>query len=80
MDINEILPAVDLLITDYSGIYLDFLLCDNPVMFIPYDLKQYQTELRGLLFDYDLFTPGSKIDTLKNFIKEGQIYLDNPVF
>jgi len=38
MDVNEILPAVDILISDYSSLTVDFLLCNKPIIYIPYDL------------------------------------------
>ena len=58
-DIQEALPSVDLLITDYSSIYLDYLLLDRPMLFLPYDLQEYD-RVRGMAYDYDLITPGPK--------------------
>jgi len=66
-DINEILPEVDILITDYSSIYFDYLLLDRPCIFIPYDLDEYKKE-RGFLFDYGSITAGPKVLTYKQFI------------
>lgn len=65
-DINEILNIFDLLITDYSSIYIDFLLTGNPVIFLPYDKDEYLKK-RGLNFNYEEVTPGPKPDNLKNF-------------
>ncbi len=59
-DINAILPEVDVLITDYSSIYIDYLLVNKPCIFIPYDLANYSKK-RGFLLDYNLWTPGPKI-------------------
>lgn len=61
-DTNELLKHVDVLITDYSSIYMDFLLLDRPVVFNPVDLEQYEAE-RGFLFDYAEHTPGAKTRT-----------------
>ncbi|PTQ11625.1 hypothetical protein CLG96_09405 [Sphingomonas oleivorans] len=58
-DINPILRHTDILVTDYSSIYLDFLLLDRPVIFLPADLDRYIAE-RGLMLDYDSFTAGTK--------------------
>jgi CDP-glycerol glycerophosphotransferase (TagB/SpsB family) len=72
-DINAILPEIDILITDYSSIYIDYLLLNRPLIFLPYDLDTYKQE-RGLLFnDYDSITPGEKAFTymqFKNIIKD----------
>ena len=42
-DAQRLLAHVDVLVTDYSSIYLDFLLLDKPMIFIPYDLEKYQS-------------------------------------
>lgn len=55
------LKLADRLVTDYSSIYFDFLLTDRPVIFFPYDLKQYLEGSRDMYFDYDAFTPGEKV-------------------
>lgn len=41
MDLYEILPHTDLLITDYSSVYFDYLLLDKPIVFTPTDLGEY---------------------------------------
>jgi CDP-glycerol glycerophosphotransferase len=66
-DVNEILPEVDLLVTDYSSIYIDYLLLDRPCIFIPYDLENYKRK-RGLLLDYNAWTPGRKVVTYRQFV------------
>ncbi|MBL7135604.1 MAG: CDP-glycerol glycerophosphotransferase family protein [Candidatus Marinimicrobia bacterium] len=75
LDVNEILPAVDLLITDYSSIAIDFLLCNKPIIYVPYDLENYH---RGIILDYNRWTPGNKVLGFIDFIKAAQEYLDNP--
>ena len=68
-DIMDILSCLDMLITDYSSIYIDYLLMNKPVMFLPYDYSEYVSE-RGLLFDYQKFTPGPKPTIFNDFIGE----------
>ncbi len=65
-DVYPLLRITDLLITDYSSIYTDFLHTNKPVLFYPYDFKEYNELHRQLQFDYNKMTPGPKA---KNFNK-----------
>jgi CDP-glycerol glycerophosphotransferase len=71
-DISNVLNCFDAVITDYSSIYLDFLLLDRPIGFIPYDLENY-IEKRGLLYEYKGITPGHQIldfDAFTSFVAD----------
>ena len=57
-DIYPALSLFDVLITDYSSIYFDFLLLDRPIIFFPYDYDAYLREDRALLFAYQQMAPG----------------------
>lgn len=61
IDLYELLPYTDLLITDYSSVYLDYLLLNKPIIFTPTDLEEYSID-RGLLLEpYEEWTPGPKV-------------------
>lgn len=68
-DIMTMLNLFDLLITDYSSIYLDFLLLKRPMIFLPYDLEEY-LQNPGLNLDYDSVTPGPKPNSYSMFVEE----------
>lgn len=58
VDLYEILNSVDVLISDYSSIIIDFLLTDKPIILTPLDLDQY-SKTRGLMLEpYDAWMPG----------------------
>ncbi|KKP97507.1 MAG: CDP-glycerol:poly(Glycerophosphate)glycerophosphotransferase [Candidatus Moranbacteria bacterium GW2011_GWE1_36_7] len=61
-DIYPILSQTDVLITDYSSVYIDFLLRNRPIIFSAFDRKEYEGLDRGFYFDYDEITPGPKVD------------------
>lgn len=50
MDTNELFAAVDVLITDYSSIFFDFLVTGRPILFYLPDLESY-SDYRGVYFD-----------------------------
>ena len=58
-DVFDYLRGTDILITDYSSLYFDFLLLDRPVVFTPFDLEE-MTRKRRFRFDYQAITPGPK--------------------
>ena len=85
IDTGELLAVVDLLITDYSSIFFDFLPTKKPIVFYLYDLEKYNNA-RGLYFDYRNM-PGdvcktidattAKIEKILNSnFKPNQKYLD----
>ncbi|MBU0468126.1 MAG: CDP-glycerol glycerophosphotransferase family protein [Candidatus Omnitrophica bacterium] len=76
-NVTDILWNVDILITDYSGIYFDYLLLDRPMMFIPYDIEDYKKN-PGLIMDYDLMTPGPKVNTFIQFLDGLKAYCEDP--
>ena len=49
-DVNILLRLTDVLITDYSSIYIDFLITGKPILHFTYDLAEYYKE-RGFLYD-----------------------------
>jgi len=59
-DVYPLLPLIDLLITDYSSIFFDFLYLNRPIIFFPYDYDKYIREDRSLKYDYHWITPGPK--------------------
>lgn len=58
-DTNTLLVHVDVLVTDYSSIFVDFLLLDRPVVFVPHDYETYAGR-RGFTWDYWADSPGRK--------------------
>ncbi len=71
-DVYPLLKITDLLITDYSSIYTDFLHTKKPILFYPFDYEEYKELHRQLQFDYNEMTPGPKaknFDELLGWIK-----------
>lgn len=64
-----VLKHADILITDYSSIYFDFLLTDRPILFFDYDREEYEKTSRELYWDYDKATPGVKVETMEGLMQ-----------
>jgi CDP-glycerol glycerophosphotransferase (TagB/SpsB family)/RNA-binding protein YhbY len=57
-DVYPLLKYTDILITDYSSVYFDFLLLNRSIIFFDYDKEEYEANMQGFLYDYEKFTPG----------------------
>ena len=67
-DIQELLYITDVLITDYSSVYCDYLLLNRAILFFTYDYGYYQTQNRGLLYNLKVMAPGPLLYTGKELI------------
>lgn len=57
---QQLLLAADVLITDYSSCYIDYLLLNRPIIFYAFDYERYLKQDREMYFPYDEVTPGPK--------------------
>jgi len=69
--VNELLENADILITDYSSVFYEYLLLDRPIGFLIGDFEDYS---RGFLMEDPLKEmPGEKIRTLDGLLS----FIDN---
>ncbi|WP_181243217.1 CDP-glycerol glycerophosphotransferase family protein [Glaciihabitans tibetensis] len=61
-DVTPVLPAVDLLITDYSSIAYDFALTGGEMIYLAADVAAY-TASRGLYEPYERFSGGREVNS-----------------
>lgn len=70
MDIYPILPFTDVLITDYSSIYYDYILMeDKRVILFPFDYESYIKNSRDLAYDYMEYMPGRKVKSYEGLVE-----------
>jgi CDP-glycerol glycerophosphotransferase len=74
-DVVPLVLAASMIVTDYSGIFLDGLLSDTPCAFVPYDLGEYE---RGIPWDYAENTPGPKVADQAGFVAACTRALETP--
>ena len=72
-NIHELLPYVDILITDYSSISHDFCLLEKPIIFYPYDHEDYFTNIREVFGDYFEEFPGPFVKNENDLLSEFSI-------
>jgi len=77
-DMYPLFSKVDLLITDYSSIFFDFLLTDKPVLFYPYDKDDYLTKDRSMYDEYDTVTPGHKAYDFNGLYEKLELFFKQP--
>lgn len=57
-DVNDVLLAADLLVTDYSSLMFDAAVARVPMAFFVPDLASYRDRERGFTFDFEAQAPG----------------------
>lgn len=77
-DLYSFIKDADILITDYSSIYFDFLLLKKPVILAPFDKEDYCNNSRSMYFDYDNEIEGIRAydwNDVMNIVREKKYYV-----
>jgi CDP-glycerol glycerophosphotransferase len=69
-DIRDLYLISDMLITDYSSVFFDYLCLKRPIIFYTYDIDSYRDTLRGFYFDIENDAPGPLVKNMEELIKE----------
>ena len=78
VNIQEILSFTDVLISDYSGAFLDFVLLDRPIIHFAYDYNEYKNEDSGLYYEIDEFAAGAVVSNADDLLIAIEDAIDNP--
>jgi teichoic acid ribitol-phosphate primase len=76
-EINDLLMASDVLVTDYSSVIFEYALLRRAMLFFAPDLAAYEGE-RGFYFDYRTGVPGPVMDTTEaigDYLRAGTVDL-----
>lgn len=66
-ELYNFVGQVDMLMTDYSSIYFDFIATGKPVVLLPFDYEDYLTYARAHYFDYFENMEGEKARSWQEF-------------
>lgn len=69
-EFSAVARECDVLITDYSSVYIESLYLGKPAISFAYDLDNYREEQDGLLYDMDLAFPGPVCRDFKSVLHE----------
>lgn len=75
---TELLAASDILITDYSSCFFDYLLLDRPIIHYIYDYDYYVNKDRGVYYKKEEVVCGKTAETIEELIKNIEEYLFDP--
>jgi CDP-ribitol ribitolphosphotransferase len=67
LDVNDLLFAVDLVVTDYSSIVFEFSTLGRPMLFFAYDLDEY-VATRDFYEPFESFVPGRTVRTFPEML------------
>ncbi|MCX4328049.1 MAG: CDP-glycerol glycerophosphotransferase family protein [Lachnospiraceae bacterium] len=77
LDIQKLIIETKAMVTDYSSIYIDYLLLGLPLLFYCYDYEEYLAKDREMYFNYEDVTPGFKAKNFDELLNELEIFANN---
>lgn len=76
-DIQELMARSDILITDYSSCFIDFLITNRPIIFLANDIEEYINSENGFYYNYREITKGNLCEDIIQLNNMIQKYLIN---
>ncbi|MEE2755431.1 MAG: CDP-glycerol glycerophosphotransferase family protein [Myxococcota bacterium] len=76
-EVTDVLPQFNVLVTDYSSVYYDYLLLNRPTVFLPYDLNAY-AKAPGFYLPFERIAPGHHPETQNGFLDALEKALSEP--
>ena len=67
-DINDVILAADLVVTDYSSLMFDAAVAGVPLAFFVPDLADYRDRERGFTFDFEASAPGPLLRSREDLV------------
>lgn len=69
-DINDLILASDVLITDYSSVMFDYVVGIKPIYFLVPDLHAYSSDTRGFYLDFQTIAPGPLLKNTREVVEQ----------
>ncbi len=78
-DISPIIRECDLLISDYSSMFLEAIFCKKHILSFSYDFEHYKNSQNGLLYDYDLIFPNKRANNFNELLAKIEAIISSNV-
>jgi CDP-glycerol glycerophosphotransferase (TagB/SpsB family) len=75
-DIYETIGDFDVLITDFSGIYFDFLITNRPIIMAPLMMLDYTQKDRELYYNYDDLCPDPPLHSWEDIVAKIRMIIE----
>ena len=75
---QALMASADILITDYSSCFFDYLILNRPIIHFIYDYDYYKNDDRGLYYDKEEVCSGAIANNVSELIRAIDDYLMNP--
>ena len=76
---QALMASADILITDYSSCFFDYLILNRPIIHFIYDYDYYKNDDRGLYYDKEEVCSGAIANNVSELIRAIDGYLMNPL-
>lgn len=76
VELYDLVREASVLCTDYSSVYVDYLMLDRPIIFLVPDMVEYVRTRGFLLHPFSFWTPGPKVKSGEDFVRELRSALD----
>ena len=66
---TEIAPVVreaDLIISDYSSVFIEAMYLSKPLISFAYDFEDYQNQQEGMIYDFNIVFPGPIVNNIND--------------
>lgn len=71
LDVNHLMANADILISDYSSAYFDFMILNRPMVFVIPDVKKYSASRGGFTLEpVEFWMPGAHVFSQSELLKE----------
>lgn len=69
-EISPVIRESDIVISDYSSVFIESIYIDKPVFAFTYDFENYRDNQDGILYDFEMVFPSPPVFTFKNLLDE----------